>query len=124
MEVLAPGQAVLVRSGEERQRKAAALPMARLRWDADLGQAEPRHRHDLDPAGQRLGRLAQQHRRGAAQHQEPGGQGVAVAEDAQDREQVGPALDFVNHHHRPVSPLSAVMGCSRRTRLTGSSRSR
>jgi hypothetical protein len=37
------------------------LPMTCLRPGADFGQAESRHRHDLDPAGQRLGRLAQQH---------------------------------------------------------------
>ena len=62
----------------------------------DLHRLESGKLQVLDPSGQRLGRLAEQIGPGAAEDQEPA-PGVRVDQDPQDREQVGPALHFVDH---------------------------
>jgi hypothetical protein len=49
-----------------------------------------------DPARERLGRLPQELRRRAPEHEKPRRQGAAVRQRAQDREQIGPSLDLVD----------------------------
>ena len=78
------------------QRESASQPVPVLRGGPEIGEAKAFQREGLQPAGQRFGGLAEQVWRGAAQNQETRRQGPAICQDAQQGEQLGAALDFVN----------------------------
>jgi hypothetical protein len=65
--VAAPGACVFVAGGGVRGRKSAAQPQASGVLRADLPQVEARGFDDLDSSEQRLARLPQQLRAGAAE---------------------------------------------------------
>ena len=79
----------------------------------DFGQVETRQFVISDAPRERLRTLAQQLRGRAAEHEEPGGQGIAVREYAKDRKQGRAGLDFIKDdeaaerlqsQHRLVEP--------------------
>ena len=94
--ISAPCGTVCVRRRQKRQREAAPQPVHGLRLDANLGQTEPAHAHRFNAARQRFGGLTQQVGRGAAEDQETGRQRRAVAEHAQRRKEIRPALNLIN----------------------------
>ena len=103
--VQAPGEAVFVRGGQIGAWEAAAQPEAGfgLRGtvaggSAGFAQVEPADLEGLNPAQQRFARLAQQGRGSAAKEEVLPGRVRAVDQHAQDREQSGPPLDFVDDH--------------------------
>jgi len=86
------------------RRKAASSPKAVERLGAHLVQSESGQRDGLQPSRQRLGRLPEQVGARAAEDQKPCGQRAPVGQDAQEREEVGPALDFINDDHATQRP--------------------
>jgi len=56
-------------------------------------------RDDLQPSGQRLRGLSEKSGRGTAEDQEACSGRPPVGQDAQDWEEVGPALDLVDDNH-------------------------
>lgn len=65
---------------------------------SEISQAKAFQGDNFQPPRETLGGLAEQFGGGTAQNEEARGQRLAVREHAQQREEVGPALDFVNHH--------------------------
>ena len=90
-ELLAPDVARLLRPGEIGERLSALAPQ--------LVQAESMERDDLQPSGQRLRGLSEKIGRGTAEDQEACSGRPPVGQDAQDWEEVGPALDLVDDNH-------------------------
>ena len=84
-----------------RPRESAAQPGPIQRGDADLVQRQARQLVEGDAAGQRLRALAEQLRRGAAEHEEPGRPARPVGEDTKRRKQIRPSLDLVEHDEAP-----------------------
>ena len=90
-----PRRAVGIARGQERARESAPAPQIGQPVLVDLDRLESGQLQVLDTSGQRLGRLPQQVGPGAAEDQEPA-PGVSVDQDPQDREQVAPALHFID----------------------------
>ena len=122
-ELAAPRDRVGIGSRGERQRKSAAQPVPVLRRRAKVGEAEAFEEHDLEPAGERLGRLLEQLRRGAAENKEPRGSGLRSASTRSRGNSSGRRWTS-SITTSPCSGRKVVSGWPNRARLCGSSRSK
>ena len=95
-ELLPPVQARLVGVTQERLRKPATKPERVEAVETDFGAVEATQVDKPHPARQRLRHALDQVERGAAQDEKAGRRARAIRQDAQQREQVGPALDLVD----------------------------
>ena len=91
-----PCRAVGLARGQKRTRESAPAPQVGQSVRADLDRLKSGELDVLDPPGERLGRLTQQVRPGAAEDQKPEPV-IPVDQDPQDREQFTPALDFIDN---------------------------
>ena len=82
---------------EERPGKASSQPAVRDRLGTGLLNVQSGQLPERDAARERLARLAQELRGGRSQDQESRRVPHAVEEDAERGEQLGTALDFVEH---------------------------
>src|SRR5712692_1785500 len=95
-ELLAPRVARLLGAREIGRGKSTPPPKPRYRSRAELVQAEPGERHGLDPAGKRLRRLPPEIGSDAAENQEARRERAPIDEDAENREELRPALNHEN----------------------------
>ena len=95
-EVLAPTEALRVGARQIRAREPTARPQAPQRRSADLLERESAELHEADPSRERLGRLPKQLRRCAPEHEKARRYGSSIREDAQDRKEIGVALNLVD----------------------------
>ena len=118
-EVLPPPVARGMTPGREGERKSASQPQQVDVLRSRFRQRQTRQIVVRDPPGQRLGALAQQAWRCAAENQEPRRAGTAIGQHAQGRKELRPALHFVQHHE----PFQRRQG-EKRVRETGHIRRR
>ena len=97
-EVAPPAIAVGMAAGRVGRREPAAQPEAIRPARSDFGKREPGQLVVGDASGQRLGALAQQVRRGAAEDEKPCGPPWAVRQDPQARKEIGTPLNLVDDY--------------------------
>ena len=96
-QVVAPDEAVVVTVGEEGERIGAADSKLLLCGESDVVQFQAGDIDEFDTSGERLRDAADQVRARASEQEELGGEGRAVGEYANNGEQIGSPLEFVEH---------------------------
>ena len=101
-EPVAPAAACGFRSRQERAREPT--PQPEPFQVVHIGEVEAIEFVERDASGERLRRLTQEFGRSAPQYEEAGLRAGTVREDAQELEDVGQAVDFVQNHETLERP--------------------